>query len=307
MPTHNGERWLAATLDSLVAQDDRQFEVLLIDSSSTPALVSIAEQYRDRLDLAIDRRPDIQSWPAKTNLGVERARAPFVAVLHQDDVWLPGRAVKLRKRLSAAPDSAMFLNASHIVDAAGRCLGTWRCPLPGDDTPVPSALLIERLIVQNFIAMPAPVIRRDAWLAVGGMDVSLWYTPDWDLYFKLVAHGPVRYDAGPTTGFRIHGNSLTISGSRSIGDFREQMQVVIDRYACQLPAKSRDAALRAARASIEVNVALALASRGQAQALLMALAAMLVLGPQGLFRYLRDARLHERVAPRLRARFAGSL
>jgi glycosyltransferase involved in cell wall biosynthesis len=307
MPVHNGECWLEVTLRSLVEQEDRDFECVIIDSSAKDASLKIIEHFARDLTISVHHRPDVLPWPEKTNLAVSMARANYIAMLHQDDLWLPNRTRELRLQTKAFPDAVMLLFPSLIVDSRRRALGVWRCPLPSDSDTIPPELLIERLFVQNFIALPAPVIRRDAYLAVAGMDASLWYTADWDLYLKLALAGPVAYREEPTTCFRIHGDSLTMKGSRSTAEFRAQMETVLDRYSDCIPSKNRTHVLRVARASIEVNTALAAANNGKFSELSPALIAVARLGPAGLWRYLRDSRLIERVAPRLQARLAGAL
>ena len=110
-----------------------------------------------------------------------------------------------------------------------------------------------------------------------------------------------------TAGFRIHGDSLTMTGSRDPADFESQMRIVLDRHIGRLTPARSAAIVRAARASIKVNVALAAASDGGWRALGTAASQLFLLGPLGLHRYLRDSRLFERVVPRLRAKFSGAL
>ena len=198
----------------------------------------------------------------------------------------------------------LHLAPTAIVDGRGRHIGKWRCPLPRGQI-LPKELLIERLLVQNFVSVPAPIFRRDAWLACGGMDDELWYTPDWDIWLKLAAAGPVVYDEDYTTGFRVHGSSLTITGSRDGHEFRSQMEIVLDRHLGRIPMNIRTRVERAARASINVNVSLAAASAGTLNTLPRAAANVLSLGPRGMKRYLRDSRLWERLMPRLRSRISG--
>ena len=50
-------------------------------------------------------------------------------------------------------------------------------------------VVVERLLVQNFISMPAPLFSREAAIRVGGLDEDLWYTADWDFWLKLAAVG----------------------------------------------------------------------------------------------------------------------
>ncbi len=82
----------------------------------------------------------------------------------------------------------MHIAPTQIVNNEGRLRGLWRCPLPQGRVPEP--LLATRLLIQNFISVPAYVFRRDAYQAVGGMDPALWYTADWDLWVKLGRFGP---------------------------------------------------------------------------------------------------------------------
>jgi glycosyltransferase involved in cell wall biosynthesis len=305
MPIHDGAEWIEATLDSVAAQSVVGLQFIIIDSSPTDATANIVGHYADRLPLLLLRRPDLGPWQTKTNLGVELSSADHVCILHQDDLWLPGRVEAVRDWIANASEAALHLAPSIYVDRHGERMGKWKCPLPVE-TPLDRGLLLERLLVQNFVSVPAPVIRRSAWLSCGGMDEALWYTADWDIWLKLLSAGPVIYHDHFTTAFRIHGSSLTVTGSRDAGEFRAQMETVLDRYLDTIPVSRRSAIEPVARASIDVNVLLAAASGGNVKALASAVGSVLSLGPTGMSRYLRDSRLRERTVSRLRARMAGA-
>jgi GT2 family glycosyltransferase len=305
IPSYCGEQWIDASLGSLAAEEAEGIEILVIDSSPTPATLDIARTFSRRLHLRVFERRDLASWHTKTNFGVEVARASHICWLGVDDIWLPGRAAAARSWITGAPEASLHLAPSVIIDRRGQKLGLWRCPL-STGGGLPSALVIERLLVQNFVAAPAPVFRKDSWLACGGLDEELWYTADWDMWLKLAACGPVYYHSDVTIGFRIHGGSLTVTGSRDAAEFSHQMLVVLDRHISQLCDRSQRVE-RAARVSIAVNTALATASIGEFKALFRAGSEILRLGPAGIWRYFRDSRIVERVAPRLRAKWSGEL
>ncbi|MDB5698291.1 MAG: glycosyl transferase [Alphaproteobacteria bacterium] len=308
MPVYRGERWIDAALTSLAEQADDGIELLVIDSSPDSSSADIARRFADRIAMRVFENSPLGSWQSKTNYGVTIARADHICWLHQDDLWLPGRASAIRQWIDAAPDAALHLAASAIVDRCGRQIGVWRCPFKEEGEIHPKRF-VERLLVQNFISAPAPVYRKDAWLACGGLDEELWYTGDWDVWLKLAASGPVHHHRKVTTAFRVHGNSLTVTGSRNIEDFERQMRVVLDRHLPRLPAGDKSIAIkveRASTASIKVNCALAAASGGAWRALVPAARSLLALGPLGLRRYMRDSRIVERLMPRLRAKLTGS-
>jgi len=305
MPVHDGADWIEATLDSIAAEATDGIELIVLDSSPTNATASIVKRYSERLPLQLLRRPDVKPWQTKTNMGVELAKADHVCILHQDDLWLPGRVASVRGWIASAPEAVLHLAPSIYINRVGERMGPWQCPLPAQ-TIVDRELLLERLLVQNFVSVPAPVIRRSSWLACGGMDEALWYTADWDIWLKLAAFGPVVYHDRFTTAFRIHGSSQTVAGSRNSGEFRAQMETVLERHIGELPLDRRRAIERIARASIDVNVLLASASGGSIRALASAAGNVLSLGPAGMSQYLTNSRLRERTVSRLRAKMAGT-
>ena len=305
MPTHVGDLWIDASLESIAAEDCRGIEVIMVDSSPDGATLDRALRHADRLLLRTFSRPDLPMWPAKTNFAATLARAPYLCWLHQDDLWLAGRAGAIRRWIDSNPEVVLHIASSIIIDGKDRRLGFWTCPVP-PDRQLPPSWLAERLIVQNFISTPAPVFRTDAWRASGGLDEDLWYTADWDIWLRLVATGPVRYHGEPTTAFRVHGGSLTMSGVQNVEGIAEQMHIVINRHLPSLPGRGARVR-RLAEASCGVNVALAAASAGNLEHLPAAAARLIRLGPVGIYRYFRDSRLVERLLPRVAARFVGAL
>jgi len=306
MPVHQGEQFLPATLASAADQSADGVEFLIYNSGEDGgASRRIAERFAGRLDIKWRDTPELPSWTAKTNLGVREARAAHVAMLHQDDLWLPGHLAAIRRAITDNPDAVLSIAPSLFADPEGDMVGHWNLPFrPGLIAPED---FISTLLVQSSIAIPSPVARRDAWLTAGGLDDDLWFSADWDIYLKLAAQGQVAVRSETTTAFRLHRGSLTMTGSRRPGSLRPQLEQVLDRHLCHLPAHSRKRIERRARASIEVNCALADASCGHRRALANAAMRLLCLGPIEAIRYVRQSRIIDRVVPRLRLALAGNL
>ena len=306
MPVHDGAHFLGATLASAAQSDTAGVEFLIYNSADdNGAARRVADAFADQLDIRWRDMPYLPSWQAKTNLGVEEAAATHVAMLHQDDLWLADHVTMARHAIAKHPDAALSIAPSRFADPEGRIVGQWRLPFTAG--PLERSAFLATLLVQNSIAIPSPIVRRDAWLRVGGLDEKLWYSADWDFYLKLVDQGAIIVRDGTTTAFRLHKNSLTMSGSRKAGEFRSQLEQVLDRHIGRVPASSRAAIERRARASLEVNCALAAASGGAKDALAKAALQLLRLGPLDLARYVRQSRIIDRVLPRLRLSRAGGL
>jgi glycosyltransferase involved in cell wall biosynthesis len=83
VPVYNGERFLAAALDSIRAQDHRPLETIVVDDGSDDGTPAIAQP---RADVRYERHPH-RGLAATRNSGVEAARGAFIAFLDADDLW----------------------------------------------------------------------------------------------------------------------------------------------------------------------------------------------------------------------------
>lgn len=299
MPTYNGELFLAAALESVREQQDGGIELVIVDDGSTDRTLDIVRNYARVLPIRLITPGRIGNWVAASNLGLREATGEWACFLHQDDLWLPGRLERIQPAMERA-DGALIIHNARYVGPNGEALGLWTCPFqPGI---VPPTLFIEHLLIQNFIAIPSPVFRRDTVVQTGGMDEALWFSADWDLWLRLGALEPVEFIAETLTAFRIHPASQTAARKLQPNEWDEQLTTVLDRHIETWPTKGklRTSVERVALASIAINSALSLSSRGEPSEPWTALYKLLVLGPLGWQRYLKDSRIVQRVTSRLR-------
>lgn len=303
MTSYNGSEYLAEALESVAAQAGPDVEIIVVDDGSTDDTMDVLGRYAARLPtMEVVARDHGGNWVANMNLGLRMARGRYATLLHHDDLWLPGRLAVARRILDADPTIALLLHAADFIDARGRRLGTWRCPLPKGRRLEPGRV-IERLLIQNFIAMPTPIFRREAALRIGGMNEDLWQAADWDFWLGLAAQGATTYVGRSLTSYRVHPLATTWIWTDRSAAFRWQMEDVLDRHLAAWEAgRTPNSALRrTARFSIEANVRLAACAHGHPARLANLAFRFLGLGPGGWRRYLRDSRLHERAGARIRA------
>lgn len=293
MPTYNGEKFIAFSLESVRAQNDPDIEVIVVDDGSRDRTLEIVQSFASQLPIRILTPGRIGNWTAVTNIGLRAATGEWGCFLHQDDYWLPGRIARLRTEMSIAEGSLILHNAV-FVGPTGQSLGRWTCPL--SEGTVTSDRFIERLLIQNFIAIPSPAFRMKD---IGdGLDESLWFSADWDFWLRLGARGPARFINETLAAFRIHPGSQTAAKNVKDGEWKQQLSSVLNRH---LPTDRRNTMVhKAAMASVAVNSALSAKSRGQSTAIRPVCLSLLKLGPLGWFRYTRDSRIFQRVIPRLR-------
>jgi glycosyltransferase involved in cell wall biosynthesis len=306
LPVYNGQEYLAAALDSLCRQAEvSALDVIAVDDGSMDNTLAILESYRDRLPLRVVAQARAGNWVAGVNKGLSLAEGEYVSILHQDDLWAPDRLATLRDWTRRREGVDVFLNPSHYIDRRGRSLGLWSCPLPRHGRPLAPAEWFLPLLVQNFISMPAPVMRREMLLRLPRMDESVIYTADWKLWLTLAATCSAVYIPRPITSFRIHPVSQTIQCIRNLADYRRQMEQVVADFLPVLTRITPDHVRwrRLALYSIEVNVALANRAQGGKQSLGPVLIQGLKSGLGDFLLYMKCSRIRERVLSRLRAGF----
>lgn len=304
MPTYNGAAYLSAALASLEAQGPALAEVIVIDDGSSDSTLDIVRSYVGKLPIRCVERSHRGNWVANTNFAIAETTTEFVTFLHQDDLWLPGRLETFCRTVERHPTLNVFLNRSRFISDDGRDVGPWSCPLPSGRLLAPSDVF-PRLFVQNFIAIPGPIIRRSLLSATPTqppLDEALWYLADWKLWLTLAKEGNWFYWDRPLTGFRIHPHSITASSPVS-ADYRGQFEHIQELFGPTLErlVPRQAARWRAVAAfSVAMNLALANAYFRSSNPWLRLGWSGARLGPRGLYDYVRYSRIVERVSSRLR-------
>src|SRR5262245_40798347 len=88
IPAYNVGNLIAQTIDSVLAQHYRNFEIRVVNDGSpdTPALEAALEPYRERITYIVQENAGPS---AARNAGIEHARGELIAFLDGDDIWLP--------------------------------------------------------------------------------------------------------------------------------------------------------------------------------------------------------------------------
>jgi glycosyltransferase involved in cell wall biosynthesis len=175
--TRNEARNIAACLDAVCAQTVGRaaLEIILVDNASSDRTVELA---RPRLDQLLVCGPERS---AQRNEGVRIARAPLVMYLDADMRLSPTVVEEALALLAAQPD-VVALYIPEIVIGSGYWIRVRN---------------FERGFYDATVIDAVRVVRRAAFLAIGGFDLSLCGPEDWDLDRRLLEHGTLRLIRAP--------------------------------------------------------------------------------------------------------------
>ena len=302
MPVFQGAAYLDTALGSIAAQDQTDdLEIIVVDDGSTDGSRAILERWSKQLPIRLVLQPHEGNWVRSTNRALALASGTWVSLLHQDDRWQPGRLQILREQTAAHPDVGFWVHPAIFIDGSGRQIGLWRCPLPAG-VPLGATDTLPRLIIQNFIPIVSPMVRRAHMLAVGPLDESLWYFADWDYWLRLAATATVCYVRTPLAHFRIHPHSQTANRTRELEEVGRQFDVTVKRAleSAAFPVSQRACSMRVLPFARAMYLFLLAGLHGERAAVRLLWRSALRAGPYGWLRYWRYSRLPERLWPRLR-------
>lgn len=303
IPTCNGAVFLAHALDSVAAQQDAEIEIIAVDDGSTDATLDLLRRYARRLPLTIIEQKYCGNWVLATVAGMAAARGRYLSWLHQDDVWRPRRLATLRRLIAAYPRAALLAHPTWYLDAAGRRIGYWHCPMPCARKLLSFRQVGEPLVVQCSIASCATAFSAEAVRRVGLPDPGLTYHADWEYWLRLAELSATVYHRTPLASFRLHRGSQTIARADEAGERFRQARLVQERYLRRLAGLVSDGARlsRVARFSSEANQSLNRLVAGDPVNWRNLAQCAGELGPAGAHVFLRDSRIVERCVSRLQA------
>jgi glycosyltransferase involved in cell wall biosynthesis len=217
LPAYNCSRFIAQTIDSLLAQRCSDFELLIINDGSTDDSETIIRSYTDKriTYLANDNNGGLVYT---LNKGMNLAKAEMIARMDADDIALNERLEMQYNWLIENPKTAVVGSTIQYIDEANTLLGLWN-----DDQQTKSYTAIRNMMPwRNCIAHPSVMIRKQVALKYP-YNMYQQHTEDYDLWLRLLADGLVIEKVPQTLLlYREHSNSVTGNILRKSNPFFKQ-------------------------------------------------------------------------------------
>ena len=174
---HNGEKTIKETIESVLSQSFRDFELIVINDGSTDKTMDVVSRFND---------PRIRffSFPNRgvsisRNEGAARSAGEYLSFIDADDIWKSDKLKDQLKALEANPGSAVAYSWSDYMDETG--CHVWK----GARFTNSGNVYEESLLHNIFQNASNALIKKEAFEAVGGFDPYFAVHEDWDIALRL--------------------------------------------------------------------------------------------------------------------------
>ena len=232
IPTFNRGWILKEAIDSVLAQDFTDFELIVVDDGSTDDTDQILDDYGQ--DLMVIRQTN-QGVSAARNRGIDAAAGRLIAFLDSDDLWLP-RKLSTQVAFFDANPQAVINQTEEIWIRNGVRVN------PKIRHHKFSGMIFERSLALCLVSPSAVMMKRFLFDEVGLFDEDLPACEDYDLWLRISWRYPVYLIETPLI-IKRGGHADQLSKAAGLDKFRIQaLQKVIENE--ELDADARQAAVR---------------------------------------------------------------
>ena len=214
IPSYNQGRFIRATLESILQQDYRPLEILVIDGASTDETLDVLQSYGHVPEVMWFSEPDHGIVEA-VNKGFARANGRILAIQSSDDCYLPGALSRVVSEFQRVADVGLVYGDTVMVDADGKETGRYR---------IGPYSLENLFLLKTWIPQPSAFFRRELLDVVGGWDDRIPYAPDTDLWIRMAFRTEVRKIDEYLSQRRIHDEQRDTQGHKIVRDYTRMIE-----------------------------------------------------------------------------------
>jgi glycosyltransferase involved in cell wall biosynthesis len=205
MPCYNAESFLAKSIDSVLNQSYKNFELIVVDDGSTDGSNSILKSYQQRDSRIVLLTQENLGIVSALNRGLEFAVGKYCARMDADDISLPDRFLNQYRFLENNPDVYVLGGQGYVIDE-------------DDDLICPLSVVTEHLEIDNdllnyfnrrAIIHPSVMFRTDEVIKIGGYRENFIWAEDLDLFLRVSEVGKLANLDSVVIYYRKHGNSIS--------------------------------------------------------------------------------------------------
>lgn len=202
--TYNRAHMVTETIDSVLNQTFKDFELIVVDNESTDNTEEVIKSFTDER-IRYFKHQNNGLIGVNRNYGISKANGEYIAFCDDDDLWMPEKLERQVKLLDLDKELGLVYSDSYIMDENGN--------LERHSLRSSSRLLrgnvFDKLFQSNFIPMLTVMIRREVLSKVGGFEPKYIIALDYDLWLRIAEHYLIDFIEEPLAKYRIHSGSVS--------------------------------------------------------------------------------------------------
>lgn len=203
IPAYNRFAFLCEAIDSVLAQTDRDYELIVVDDGSTDATDTVQSIYGRRLRYV---RQENRGVSAARNRGIAEARGSFIAFLDSDDLWYPEKLAVQKDAMKRDPSCQISYTEEIWIRKGVRVN-------PMKKHAKESGWIFEKSLRLCLISPSSVMVRRSLLETVGTFAEELPVCEDYDLWLRISKDYPVHLIRQPLIIKRNgHAGQLSAAG-----------------------------------------------------------------------------------------------
>lgn len=208
MPVYNGARFVGKAVESVIAQDFQDWELIVINDGSTDETADVLAGFTDSRIRVIHQANGGEA--VARNRGLDAAGGEYVAFLDADDLYLPTALADRVEYLATHDEMDAVCSDGYFCDENERLLGRMSEVRP----QVQPGNILETLVIDpTTVGPPVFIMLRHACIRKTGarFDANLVIGPDWDFWIQVARQAQFGYLDRQTCMYRIHQSNITLT------------------------------------------------------------------------------------------------
>jgi glycosyltransferase involved in cell wall biosynthesis len=202
MPVRNGAAFVREAIESVLRQEFRDFELVIVDDGSEEESARLLAEFSRHDDRIVLVRQEPLGITAALNRAVAVARGALLARLDGDDRARPDRLARQLTYLEAHAEIGLLGSAAEAIDGSGAVIG--RITPPTDPVRLRRLLARTNPFIHSSVMMRAVLVRK-----LGGYRAAFRAAEDYDLWLRMAEAAGIANLPDPLVQYRRHGSNLS--------------------------------------------------------------------------------------------------
>jgi glycosyltransferase involved in cell wall biosynthesis len=230
IPVYNRQDLIVRTLNSVLSQDFEDYEIIVVDDSSTDDTKSVVMKIGDERIVYIEHEKNKGANVAR-NTGIMHAKGKYVAFLDSDDEWLPEKLKKQVEKIEATAEKVGVVYCGYWIALNGKKF-IGHVPKKRED------IFLDELLGDCVSPTSCVLIKKECFDAVGGFDKNMPARQDYEMWLRIAREFHFEYVKDPLSIIYFDDDSRRISLSGAEKHIQAE-EMLLQKYKTDIEKQSR--------------------------------------------------------------------